>query len=146
MMELKFTEEQDAIRQMVRDFVDQEIRPHAQRIDEEEKTDFTIVKKAAELGLMGVSLPEEYGGIGQGKVGFCIFVEELSRGCAGTATAIGCHQSIGAMTIVMDGTPEQKKKYLPSMATGEKIGAFALTEPNAGSDAAAIQTTATKDG
>ncbi|MBI4869595.1 MAG: acyl-CoA dehydrogenase family protein [Candidatus Wallbacteria bacterium] len=131
---------------MVRDFVDQEMRPRAQAIDEEEKTDFNIINKAAELGLMGVSLPEEYGGIGQGKVGFCIFVEEMSKGCAGTATAIGCHQSIGAMTIVVDGTPEQKQKYLPDMAAGKKIGAFALTEPNAGSDAAAIQTTATKDG
>src|ERR1051326_3414504 len=100
-MEFTFTEEQEAMRQMVREFVDQEMRPHAQRIDEEERTDLSILKKAAELGLMGVSLPEEYGGIGQGKIGFCIFVEELSRGCAGTATAIGCHQSIGAMTIVM---------------------------------------------
>ncbi|MBI4872119.1 MAG: acyl-CoA dehydrogenase family protein [Candidatus Riflebacteria bacterium] len=145
-MDFTYTEEQEAMRAMIRDFVDQEIRPHAQRIDEEEKTDLGIMRKAAELGLLGVQIPEEYGGIGQGKVGFCIFIEELSRGCSGTATAVGGHSSIGSMTILLDGTEEQKRKYLPQLVSGEKLAAFALTEPNAGSDAAAIETTAVKDG
>lgn len=145
-MDLKLTEEQEAIRDMVRDFVDREVRPRAKKADDEERADRELFKMAAELGLTGVAVPEEYGGVGQDKVGYCLFTEELAKGCSGFATTMGAHQSIGLMTILLDGTEEQKKKYLPAMASGEKIGAFALTEPNAGSDAAAMETTAVKDG
>jgi alkylation response protein AidB-like acyl-CoA dehydrogenase len=141
-MDWTHTDEQKMLRDMVRKFVDKELRPAAERIDKEKKIPRELISKIAELGLLGVSFPPEYGGAGMGEIGYCIMQEEIGRGCASTATFIGAHQSIGASGIYMFGTEEQKQKYLVPLAEGTKIGAYALTEPNAGSDAFASETTA----
>jgi butyryl-CoA dehydrogenase len=104
------------------------------------------VKKAAKLGLMGVPFPQKYGGMGGGEIGYCILAEELAKVCSSTATVIGAHIGIAAMAVHLDGTEEQKQQYLVPMAQGTAIGAFGLTEAEAGSDAAAIKTTAVRDG
>jgi alkylation response protein AidB-like acyl-CoA dehydrogenase len=141
-MDFTFTDEQKMLREMVRKFVDNELKPIAEKIDEEEKIPRELIAKMAELGFLGISFPVEYGGAGMGELGYCIMQEEIGRGCASTATFIGAHQSIGASGIHMFGTEEQKKKYLVPLAEGKKIGAYALTEPNAGSDAFASETVA----
>ena len=145
-MDFTFTEEQIMLRETVKRFVDQEIRPLAQKIDEEHEVPRELIDAMAKLGFLGIAFPEEYGGVGAGEIGYCILLEEMARGCASTSTVVGAHQSIGAMAIYLDGNEEQKQKYLVPLAKGEKIGAFALTEPNAGSDAAGIETTAVEDG
>jgi alkylation response protein AidB-like acyl-CoA dehydrogenase len=145
-MDFTFTEEQIMLRETVKRFVDQEIRPLAQKIDEEHEVPRELIDAMAKLGFLGIAFPEEYGGVWAGEIGYCILLEEMARGCASTSTVVGAHQSIGAMAIYLDGTEEQKQKYLVPLAKGEKIGAFALTEPNAGSDAAGIETTAVEDG
>jgi alkylation response protein AidB-like acyl-CoA dehydrogenase len=105
-----------------------------------------VIDKAAELGFLGVAFPEEYNGGGCGEIGACIVMEEISRACASTGVVIGGHMSIGAMAIFRGGSEEQKKKWLPPMCEGKILGAFALTEPGAGSDAGAISTRAVLDG
>ncbi|MCK5086650.1 MAG: acyl-CoA dehydrogenase family protein [Melioribacteraceae bacterium] len=146
MFELKFTEEQLMLRDMVKDFTNKEIKPIASKIDEEEKIPKELIKKIGELGILGVAFPEEYGGGGFGEVGYCIMQEEISRGCLSTATFIGAHQSIGSNAIYLGGSEEQKQKYLPSLASGEKIAAYCLTEAQAGSDAFNLKTKAELDG
>lgn len=146
MTEFKFTEDQVMLRDMVRDFVNNEIKPRAAEIDANEKIPEDLIKQLGELGLLGVSFPEEYGGAGMGEVGYCLMQEEIARGCMSTATFIGAHQSIGANTIYIGGTEEQKKKYLVPLASGEKIGAFCLTEAQAGSDSFNVKTRAELDG
>ncbi len=141
-MDWTYTDEQKMLRDMIRKFVDKELRPAAERIDKEKRIPRELINKIAELGLLGVSFPPEYGGAGMGEIGYCIMQEEIGRGCASTATFIGAHQSIGASGIYLFGTEEQKQKYLVPLAEGTKIGAYALTEPNAGSDAFASETTA----
>jgi alkylation response protein AidB-like acyl-CoA dehydrogenase len=141
-MDWTFTDEQKMLREMVRKFVDNELKPIAEKIDEEEKIPRELIAKMAELGFLGIAFPVEYGGAGMGEMGYCIMQEEIGRGCASTATFIGAHQSIGASGIHMFGTEEQKKKYLVPLAEGKMIGAYALTEPNAGSDAFASETVA----
>jgi alkylation response protein AidB-like acyl-CoA dehydrogenase len=141
-MDWTFTDEQKMLREMVRKFVDNELKPIAEKIDEEEKIPRELITKMAELGFLGIAFPVEYGGAGMGEMGYCIMQEEIGRGCASTATFIGAHQSIGASGIHMFGTEEQKKKYLVPLAEGRMIGAYALTEPNAGSDAFASETIA----
>ena len=141
-MDWTFTDEQKMLRDMVRKFVDNELKPIAEKIDEEEKIPRDLISKMAELGFLGISFPVEYGGAGMGEMGYCIMQEEIGRGCASTATFIGAHQSIGASGIYMFGSEEQKKKYLVPLAEGKMIGAYALTEPNAGSDAFASETVA----
>ena len=141
-MDWTFTDEQKMLREMVRKFVDNELKPIAEKIDEEEKIPRDLISKMAELGFLGISFPVEYGGAGMGEMGYCIMQEEIGRGCASTATFIGAHQSIGASGIYMFGSEEQKKKYLVPLAEGKMIGAYALTEPNAGSDAFASETVA----
>lgn len=145
MFEFKFTEEQLMLRDMVKDFTNNEIKPIASKIDEDEKIPEDLIKKLAELGILGVSFPEEYGGGGFGEVGYCLAQEEIARGCMSTATFIGAHQSIGANTIYLGGSEEQKKKYLTQLASGEKIGAFCLTEAQAGSDSFHLKTKAELD-
>jgi alkylation response protein AidB-like acyl-CoA dehydrogenase len=145
-MDFTFSKEHELFRRMVREFAQAEVAPIAAEIDAEEKVPFDVLKKAAKVGLMGVPFPQKYGGAGAGEIGYCILMEELNKVCGSTATIIGAHTGIGAMAIYLDGTEEQKQKYLVPMARGEKIGAFALTEANAGSDAAAIQTRAMRDG
>ena len=141
-MDFTFTDEQKMLREMVRKFVDNELKPIAEKIDEEEKIPRALIDKLAELGFLGISFPVEYGGAGMGEMGYCIMQEEIGRGCASTATFIGAHQSIGASGINMFGTEEQKKKYLVPLAEGKKIAAYALTETNAGSDAYTSETIA----
>ncbi len=146
MTEFKFTEEQIMLRDMVRDFTKNEIKPIAAEIDANEKIPEQLIKQLGELGLLGISFPEEYGGAGMGEVGYCIMQEEIARGCMSTATFIGAHQSIGANTIYLGGSEEIKKKYLVPLASGEKIGAFCLTEAQAGSDSFNVKTKAELDG
>jgi len=145
-MQFILTEEQKMLRDMTRDFVNNEIKPIASKIDSEEKIPDDLIKKMGELGFLGVSFPEEYGGGGFGEVGYCLMQEEIARGCMSTATFIGAHQSIGANAIYIGGTEEQKKKYLTPLAKGEKIGAFCLTEAQAGSDSFNVKTRAKLDG
>ena len=135
------------LRKMVRDFATKELAPKMAEIDEEERFPKEDIKPLSELGLFGLTIPEEYGGTNVGEVGFCIVLEELSRaGCSTYGELIGAHNGIGCLPIVMYGTKEQKEKYLPKLATGENIACFALTEPQAGSDAANIQMSAKKEG
>ena len=145
-MEWTFTDEQKMLKDMVKKFVDNEIRPVAEKIDKEKKIPRELINKMAELGFLGIAWPPEYGGSGMGETGYCIMQEEIGRGCASTATFIGAHQSIGSSGIYFFGTEEQKQKYLVPLAEGRKIGAYALTEPNAGSDAYNPQTTAEDKG
>jgi len=147
-MDFNFTEEQTMLRDMVRKFVDNEVKPVAQRIDKEHNVDLikAILKKAAPLGLLGIPFPEKYGGAGMGELGYCVLLEELSHGCASTSVTIGAHIGLAGMSIFLGGNEAQKEKYLKPLALGEKIGAYALTEPGAGSDAANLQLTAKEDG
>jgi alkylation response protein AidB-like acyl-CoA dehydrogenase len=145
-MDFSFPKEYQLFRRMARDFVENEVKPLAKAIDREHRVPHETIKKAAALGLMGVPFPQKYGGMGGGETGYCIFMEELGKVCSSTATVIGAHIGIGAMAIHLDGTEEQKQKYLVPLAQGTAIGAFGLTEAEAGSDAAAIKTTAVRDG
>jgi acyl-CoA dehydrogenase len=108
--------------------------------------DMNVVRKLGENGLLGVPFPQKYGGAGLGELGYCLLMETMGAVCTSTATTIGAHIGIGAMSIYLGGSEEQKRKYLPDLATGKKVAAFCLTEPNAGSDAAAIKTRALRDG
>jgi len=145
-MDFTFPKEYQLLRRMIKEFAEKEVAPLAEEIDRDERVPFETLKKAAKLGLMGIPFPQKYGGAGAGEIGYCILMEELNKICGSTATIIGAHTGIGAMAIYLDGTEEQKQKYLVPLARGEKIAAFALTEPNAGSDAASIQTRAVRDG
>lgn len=145
-MDFSFPKEYTLFRRMVREFCDNEVKPLVKVIDREHRVPHETIRKAAALGLMGVPFPQEYGGMGGGEMGYCILAEELGRVCSSTATIIGAHIGIAAMAIHLDGTEEQKQKYLVPMAQGTAIGAFGLTEAEAGSDAAAIKTTAVRDG
>jgi alkylation response protein AidB-like acyl-CoA dehydrogenase len=146
MDEFTLTEEQKMLREMTRDFVNNEIKPIASKIDSDEKIPAELIKKMAELGFLGVSFPEEYGGGGFGEFGYCLMQEEIARGCMSTATFIGAHQSIGANVIYLGGNEAQKQKFLVPLAKGEKIGAFCLTEAQAGSDSFNVKTRAHFDG
>jgi alkylation response protein AidB-like acyl-CoA dehydrogenase len=145
-MDFTFPKEYELLRRMIREFARDEIAPLAKKIDAEHYVPMESVAKAAKLGLMGVPFPQKYGGAGAGEMGYCILMEELGRVCTSTAAVIGAHTGIGAMSIHLDGTPAQKAQYLTPLARGEKLAAFALTEANAGSDAAAIRTRAVRDG
>ncbi len=145
-MDFRINEEMQILIDTVRKFVDRKVDPLAQRIDEEDRIPDQIIEECKELGLFGLSIPVEYGGVGIDMVGKCLVFEQLGRTCNGFTTLIGAHNGIGSVGIVEMGTEEQKKKYLPRVASGEMIGAFALTEPNAGSDAAAIKTRAERNG
>lgn len=145
-MDFTFSPEHVALRRMVREFAENEVAPLAMEIDREGRVPFETLRKLAKIGLLGVCFPQEYGGMGAGETGYCILMEELGRVCTSTATNVGAHIGIGAMAIYLDGTEEQKRKYLTPLARGEKIAAFVLTEADAGSDAAAIRTRAVREG
>ncbi len=145
-MDFTFSPEHIALRRMIREFAENEVAPLATEIDREGRVPFETLKKLGEIGLLGVCFPQEYGGMGAGETGYCILMEELGRVCTSTATNVGAHIGIGAMAIYLDGTEEQKRKYLTPLARGEKIAAFVLTEADAGSDAAAIRTRAVREG
>lgn len=146
MFELVFTEEQKMLRDMVRDFANNELKPIAAKIDEEEAIPEEIIQKLGELGILGAPFPLEYGGSGFGEVGYCIIQEEIGRACLSTATMIGAHVSIGTNAIYIGGSEEIRQKYVVPCAQGEKIAAFALTESKAGSDAFDVSTRAERDG
>ena len=130
----------------VRDFIDNEVDLVADQIERDDQVPERIMKLSQEMGLFGLSIPEEYGGLGLNMTGKCGIYEELGRTINGYTTLIGAHTGIGSVGIVEIGNEAQKRKYLPKMATGEYLGAFALTEPSAGSDATALQTTAVRKG
>lgn len=145
-MNFQLTEQQQKIRQTARDFANNAIAPTAAQRDEEERFDPTIFHQAGSLGLAGLPFPRAYGGGGLDTLCFAIAVEEIAKVCASTADTIAAHTALVAWPIFHFGTEEQKKKFLMPLARGEKIGAFALTEENAGSDAGNIATTAVKQG
>ncbi|KKM10083.1 acyl-CoA dehydrogenase [Clostridiales bacterium PH28_bin88] len=145
-MDFTIPEELKQMQAMVRDFVENEVEPFAQQIEDEDKIPEHLVAKTKEVGLFGMSIPEEYGGIGLNMLGRCVVLEEMGRTHTGWVSLVGAHTGIGSTGIIEMGSEETKKKYLPLMARGEKIGAFALTEPNAGSDATNLKTTAVKKG
>ncbi|KGX90817.1 acyl-CoA dehydrogenase family protein [Pontibacillus marinus] len=145
-MDFEFTDEQNMLRKTVRDFVDKEIMPNIAEWDEKGHFDTSILEKLANLGLMGVCIPTQYGGSGMDYNALAIVCEELERGDTAFRTAVSVHTGLNSMTLLQWGTEEQKQKYLIPQAKGEKVGAFGLTEPGAGSDVAALQTTAKRDG
>src|SRR5690625_2546382 len=145
-MDFQLTEEQEMLRKMVRDFAEKEVEPTAAERDEEERFDRSIFDNMANLVLAGIPWPEEYGGIGSDYVSYVIAVEELSRVCASVGVTLSAHISLASWPIYTFGTEEQKQTYLRALAEGTKIGAYALTETGAGSDAAAMKTTAVLDG
>ncbi|MFA8439380.1 acyl-CoA dehydrogenase family protein [Pueribacillus sp. YX66] len=145
-MDFELSKEQLMLRDMVRNFVDKEINPYIKEWDEKGEFNMGIMKRLGELDLMGVCIPEEYGGSGMDYNSLAIVCEELERGDTAFRTAVSVHTGLNSMTLLQWGNEEQKQKYLVPQAKGEKIGAFGLTEPNAGSDVAAMNTTATKEG
>lgn len=145
-MDLELTEQQRMFQAAVREFVEKEVAPRAAEVDEEARFPAETVKKMGELGLMGMTIPEEYGGAGTDTICYVIAVEEISRACASTGVIMSVNNSLVCEPISQFGTPEQKRRFLVPLARGEKVGCFCLSEPNAGSDAANQQTTATADG
>ena len=144
-MNLHFTEEQQMMRQMVREFAANEIAPFVERM---ERGEFPrpILEKMAELGLMGITVPEQYGGAGMDFTSYIIAIHEISKVSATVGVILSVHTSVGTNPILYLGTEEQKQKYVPKLARGEYLGAFCLTEPGSGSDAASLKTTAVRDG
>jgi len=145
-MDFSFTEEQEMLRNTTRGFVDKEIMPFIEEWDRAGKSDPAIYGKLADLGLMGVCIPEAYGGSGMDYNALAIVCEELERGDTAFRTAVSVHTGLNSLTILQWGTEEQKQRYLIPQAKGEKVGAFGLTEPSAGSDVAAMKSTAVKQG
>lgn len=145
-MNFGLTREQELVRQMVREFAVNEVKPIAAEIDETEEFPIENVKKMAKLGMMGIPFPKEFGGANGDVLSYIITVEELSKVCGTHGVIVSAHTSLCASLLYENGTPAQKEKYLTPLATGEKIGAFGLTEPGAGTDAAGQQTTAVLDG
>ena len=141
-MNFQLTKEQEFVRKMVREFAETEVEPIAAEIDKEHRFPVETVEKMAKYGLLGVPFPTEYGGAGGDHISYAITVEELSRKCASTGVICSAHTSLCCWPIFAWGTEEQKRKYLPDLLTGKTLGAFGLTEPNAGTDASGQQTRA----
>jgi alkylation response protein AidB-like acyl-CoA dehydrogenase len=140
------TEEQQLLRKSVREFAESELRPHVMEWDEAQHFPKELLPKLAGLGLMGIQFPEQYGGAGMSAVDYCICIEELARIDPSVSLSVAAHNGLGAAHIANFATEEQKQKYLVPLAKGEKLAAWGLTEPGSGSDAAAMRTTAVKDG
>ena len=145
-MNFDLTKEQTMIKDMVKEFAEEVIKPRAIEIDKEEKFPEDIFKEMGKLGFMGIPFPEEYGGSGGDTVSYALAVEQIARVCGSTALSYAANVSLGASPLYYFGTEEQKQKYLKPIVTGQTLGAFGLTEPNAGSDAGGTRTTAVKDG
>lgn len=145
-MEFELTEEQQMIRRMVREFAEKEIRPIAREIDARGEFPWEVIRKMAGLGLLGLPIPEQYGGSGADTVSYAIAVEEVSRVSGSIGITMAAHTSLGLYPLYRFGSEEQKKQYLPRLASGEGLAAFGLTEPEAGSDAGGVKTTAVLDG
>ncbi|MBG9451945.1 acyl-CoA dehydrogenase [Cytobacillus firmus] len=144
-MNLRFTEEQEMMRKMVRDFAQAEIAPFVEKMEQGEFPR-EILRKMGELGLMGIPIPEKYGGSEMDFTSYIIAIHELSRVSATVGVILSVHTSVGTNPILYFGTEEQKQKYIPKLASGEYLGAFCLTEPSAGSDAGSLKSRAVKDG
>lgn len=146
MMQLTWTEEQQLFRQMVRDFAENEIAREISRMEEEERFPRELLQQMGELGLLGIPIPEEWGGAGADFLSYILAIEEISRVSATVGVILAVHTSVGTMPILRYGTEKQKQYYLPKLTSGEYLGAFGLTEPQAGSNAAEIRTTAVCQG
>ena len=144
--EFSFTPDQEAFRDAVRTFLQKEVAPIVAEMDETEEFPRTSVRRMQEEGYFGVPIPEEYGGLGLGKVGYCILLEELGKVDASHGTIVGAHTSLGTTPLLYYGTEEQKKRWLVPAAKGEKLLAFSLTEPGSGSDSGAVHTVAEREG
>jgi short/branched chain acyl-CoA dehydrogenase len=145
-MRFDLTEEQQQIQRLVRDFADGEVRPVAEELDREKRFPYEIVAKLGELGLMGIPYPEEYGGGGADNLSYALAIEELARVDSSVAITVAAHTSLGTWPIYAFGSDEQKGEWLPRLCAGERLGAFGLTEPEAGSDAGNTRTRAELDG
>lgn len=145
-MNLYFSEEQEMMRKMVRDFAQKEVQPEIERMEREDRFPEEIIQKMGELGLMGIPVAEEYGGSGMDYKSYIIAVNELAKVSATLGVILSVHTSVGTNPIVYFGNEQQKKQHLPKLASGEYLGAFAVTEPGAGSDVANLKTKAKKDG
>jgi len=145
-MDFELSEETTLVRDMAREFAEHELMPRARRHDREEALDPEVLGMMAELGLLGLTVPEEFGGSGLGNVPLVAVLIEVNRACAATGVTLSVHNSLVGSPIRRFGTQEQKAQWLPKLATGELIGSYCLTEANAGSDAAALRTTARRDG
>lgn len=145
-MNFDLNEEQETIRQIVREFAEKELTPKVKELEENEEFPWEVINKASDLGFLGATIPQEYGGAGLDSISAAILIEELSRAWTSIGTIISVHNSVCCWPLSRFGTEEQKKKYLPKLARGETIGAFSLTEMEAGSDASNIRTRAVLDG
>jgi len=145
-LDFTLTSEQKLFQKTIHEFCEKEIKPLAKKIDREEYFPWELYKKMGKMGLMGMTVPKKYGGAGIDRVSYMIALEEISRVCGSTGITVEAHNSLGVGHIYEKGTDEQRKKYLPKLTSGKAIAAWALTEPNAGSDAASLQTTAVLDG
>jgi butyryl-CoA dehydrogenase len=145
-MDIELTEEQRQVRDLCRQFADEELRPNARKWDETHHYPSEAVQKLGEMGLMGVAVPPEWGGAGMDNLSYAVAMEEISRGCAGTGVIMSVSNSLYCDPVMKFGTDDQKREFLPPFARGEKLGAFALTEPMSGSDAAEMRTVASRKG
>jgi butyryl-CoA dehydrogenase len=145
-MDFLLNEEEKMMQDMARNFAEKEVKPLAAKMDETGDFPVGLVKKMGELGLMGVAIPDEYGGAGMSYVCYTIAIEEIARHCGSTAVVMSVNNSLACAPLLKFCTEDQKKKFLEPLASGKKLGCFGLTEPNAGSDAGGMQTTAVKDG
>ncbi len=144
-MNFELSEDHKVLKDSIKDFVDNEIKPIAAEIDAKHEIPQTLISQVGELGFLGIYIPEEYGGAGMDYFSYILTVEEVSKACASTGVMISAHTSLCCDPILRYGNEEQKKKFLPSLASGERIGCFLLTEPNAGSDVASLETKYTEE-
>src|SRR6476659_5734960 len=145
-MDVHFSEDQELLRRSIREFAESELRPHVMEWDEAQQFPREVLARCAELGLMGIQFPEQYGGAAMSAVDYCICIEELARVDPSVCLSVAAHNGLGSAHIFMFGSDEQKEKYLVPLVAGEQLAAWALTEASSGSDAAAMRTTATRDG
>lgn len=145
-MDFRLSDEQEILRRTVREFAEAEIRPHVMEWDEAQEFPMHLLPRLAELGLTGIQFPEQYGGAGMSGVDYCICIEEIARVCPSIALSVAAHNGLCTAHIALFGTAAQKEQYLPRLVRGEVLGAWGLTEPSAGSDAAGMRTTASRQG
>src|SRR5438128_9649088 len=145
-MDIELTDEQKLLRETCRDFAERELKPNAKRWDRDVRLPAEAVEKMAELGLLGIAVPAEWGGAGMDNVAYALAIEEISRGCASVGVTLSVNNSLYCDPVLKYGTDEQKERWLKPFATGERLGCFGLTEPQAGSDAAEQRTTAVRKG
>ncbi|HVZ23180.1 MAG TPA: acyl-CoA dehydrogenase family protein, partial [Vicinamibacterales bacterium] len=145
-MDVRLTEDQELLRRSIREFAESEVRPHVREWDEAQHFPRELLPTCAALGLMGIQIPDEYGGAGMSSVDYCVCIEELARVDPSVCLSIAAHNGLGLAHLYMFGTEEQKRKYVVPLARGEQLAAWGLTEASSGSDAASMRTTATRDG